>query len=56
MDPVAQHPEFLALKAEVEQLLAVEHVEVLQLICHDNPIPDIWQPMQKTCVGVEPGP
>jgi len=56
MDPVAQHPEFLALKAEVEQLLAVEHLEVLQLICHDNPIPDIWQPMQKTCVGVQPGP
>ena len=56
MAPVAQHPDFLALKAEVEQLLAVEHVEILQLICHENPIPDIWQPMQKTCVGVEAGP
>jgi TolB-like protein/Flp pilus assembly protein TadD len=56
MVPVAQHPDFLALKAEVEQLLAVEHVEILQLICHENPIPDIWQPMQKTCVGVEAGP
>ncbi len=49
---LAQHPEFLALKAEVGQLLAVEHAEILQLICHDNPIPGIWQPMNETCAGV----
>jgi tetratricopeptide (TPR) repeat protein len=49
---LAQHPEFLALKAEVGQLLAVEHAEVLQLICHNNPIPDIWQPKNETCAGI----
>ncbi len=50
---LAQHPEFLALKAEVDQLLAVEHANILQLICHDNPIPDIWQPMNETCTGAK---
>ena len=48
---LAQHPEFLALKAEVDQLLTVEHANILQLICHENPIPNIWQPMDKTCAG-----
>jgi tetratricopeptide (TPR) repeat protein len=55
LERLAQHPEFLALKAEVDQLLAVEHAQVLQLICHDNPIPDIWQPMSETCSGITPG-
>jgi len=49
LQPLAQHPEFLALKAEVDQLLAAEHAEILQLICNENPIPDIWQPMSETC-------
>jgi len=52
MQSLAQHPEFLALKAEVTRLLAAEHAEVLQLICLDNPIPGIWQPLSKTCQGV----
>ncbi|HLF29400.1 MAG TPA: hypothetical protein VI566_00030, partial [Xanthomonadales bacterium] len=52
---LAEHPELLALKAEVGQLLAAEHAEVLQLICHDNPIPDIWQPLNETCAGVASG-
>ena len=52
MQSLAQHPEFLALKADVTKLLAGEHAEVLQLICHDNPIPGIWQPLSETCQGV----
>ena len=37
------------------RLLAGEHAEVLQLICKDNPIPGIWQPLNKTCQGVVAG-
>jgi len=51
MQWLADHPEFLALKAEVSQLLAAEHAEILQLICDENPIPNIWQPMDSTCAG-----
>ena len=53
---LAGHPEFLAIKAEVQQLVDIEHAEVLQLICNDNPIPQIWQPMKQTCAGVTAGP
>ena len=56
MQSLAQHPEFLALKAQMDDLLAAEHAEVLQLICHANPIPDIWQPLAKTCSGAGVGP
>jgi hypothetical protein len=52
MQSLAQHPEFLALKAEVTNLLAAEHAQVLQLICNENPIPGIWQPLGETCKGV----
>jgi len=46
---LARHPEFIALKAEVDQQVALEHKNILQLICHENPIPNMWQPMDKTC-------
>jgi hypothetical protein len=26
---------------------------MLQLICFNNPAPGAWQPLQKTCEGVE---
>jgi tetratricopeptide (TPR) repeat protein len=55
MQWLSDHPEYIALKAEVNNLLAMERKEILQLICHENPIPDIWQPMNKTCAGVLPG-
>jgi len=48
---LADHPEFLALKAEVGKLLMSEHREILKLICDDNPIPNIWQPMSETCAA-----
>ena len=38
------------------KLLAIEHAEILQLICRDNPIPNIWQPMNETCAGTRTGP
>jgi tetratricopeptide (TPR) repeat protein len=46
------HPEFLALKAEMHQLVKLEQAKILQLICYNNPIPDIWQPLSATCAGV----
>ena len=46
------HPDFQALQFRMAQLLEVERAETLQLICHENPAPQIWQPMRKTCMGV----
>jgi len=51
-ESVRSHPEFQALQFQVARLLEAEHAEVLQLICHENPVPHIWQPMRKTCMGV----
>jgi TolB-like protein len=56
MQWLAQHPDFLALQAEVNNTLANDQAAVLQLICHENPIPNIWQPMRQTCAGVIAGP
>jgi hypothetical protein len=56
LQSMQQNPGFLALKSELNNLLADERSEILQLICHDNPIPDIWQPMKKTCAGLEAAP
>jgi tetratricopeptide (TPR) repeat protein len=50
------HPEFLSLKAEMHQLVMQQQGKILQLICHNNPIPDIWQPLSSTCMGVTAGP
>ncbi len=59
-EPVFQslqtHPEFLALKAEMHQLVMQEQAKILNMICHHNPIPDIWQPLSSTCMGVQAGP
>ena len=49
---LASNPEFLSIKAEVNQWLEVEHAQILELICLDNPIPDTWKPLDRTCLGV----
>jgi TolB-like protein len=51
-EPMAQHPEFLALKAEVKTLVEQDHREIVQMICQQNPIPDMWQPLAATCADV----
>jgi tetratricopeptide (TPR) repeat protein len=55
-DPIFENtrddPRFVALQDELDKILAAEHVEVLQLICFNNPVPDHWQPMPETCEGV----
>jgi TolB-like protein len=46
-------PRFVALRQELDTILAAEHDKVLQLICFNNPAPDNWRPLPKTCWGVE---
>jgi TolB-like protein/predicted TPR repeat methyltransferase len=43
--------EFTALQEELEAMLAIERTDVLQLICHNNPVPGAWQPLAATCEG-----
>lgn len=50
------HPEFLSLKAGMHHLVMQEQAKIVQLVCFNNPIPDIWQPLSETCSGVEAGP
>ena len=45
-------PAFIALEQELDAFIADEHDEVLQLICFNNPVPDDWRPLPKTCEGV----
>lgn len=56
LQSLSGHPEFAALRAEMQQFVDAEHAKVMQLICIDNPIPDTWQPLRQTCMGVTPGP
>ncbi len=55
-DPVFEdlqdEPGFIALRQELDDILAGEHERILQLICFDNPVPDEWQPLPETCQGV----
>lgn len=55
-DPIFEdlwgEPRFVALRQELDVILAEEHEKVLQLICFNNPVPDEWQPMPETCEGV----
>jgi hypothetical protein len=45
-------PRLIKLRQELDDILAVEHEKVLQLICFNNPAPDDWQPLPETCEGV----
>ena len=55
-DPIFEdlqdEPRFVALRQELDAILAAEHEKVLQLICFNNPVPDDWQPLPETCDGV----
>jgi TolB-like protein/Tfp pilus assembly protein PilF len=52
-DFVQSNPAILALGARLQSLLEAEHKEALNIMCHGNPVPDTWQPMARTCMGVE---
>ena len=55
-DPIFEdmrdEPHFVVFQQELDIVLAAEHDKVLQLICFNNPVPDNWQPLPKTCEGV----
>jgi len=52
-DGLRDDPRFAELRQQMEDRLAEEYEQILQLICFDNPIPDDWQPLPETCEGVE---
>lgn len=51
-DDLREEPRFVALRRELDEILAEEHDKILQLICFNNPVPDEWQPLPETCEGV----
>ena len=51
-DGLRQSPRFATVSELLQQILAKEHEQVLQLICFNNPTPDNWQPLPETCEGV----
>jgi TolB-like protein len=52
---LVDEPGFKALKAEMDDMLAIERENILQLVCFNNPVPGAWQPLAKTCEGIEKG-
>jgi len=52
MAAYVEDPEFQALASRLDAILEKEHRNTLQLICFNNPIPDIWQPLPETCEDV----
>jgi TolB-like protein/tetratricopeptide (TPR) repeat protein len=51
-DPVRNHPAFMAITSRIDKLLAEQNRRALVLMCHENPVPETWQPLRKTCLGV----
>jgi hypothetical protein len=41
--------EFQAVVDRLDQILSEEHGKTLELICSDNPAPELWQPLPETC-------
>ena len=56
MAPYIEDPEFQALAARLDAILEEEHRNTLQLICFNNPVPKAWQPLPKTCEGLDKAP
>jgi len=52
MAPYVEDSEFQALASRLDAILEKERGATLQLICFNNPILDIWQPLPETCEGV----
>ena len=48
--------EFLTLKLKLDENLAKEHEKALQMMCYNNPVPEAWQPLPGTCMGVDSTP
>jgi TolB-like protein len=52
-EEVRSDPRFVGIRQELDDILAAEHIKVLQLICFNNPACDHWQPLLETCEGVD---
>lgn len=52
-DDYREDSRFVTLQQGLDEILSVERRKTLEMICLDNPVPDDWQPMPETCVGVE---
>ena len=42
-------PAFAAIQAKYDKSVAKHRMEVLDLICNNNPVPNSWQPKAETC-------
>ena len=51
-EEMADDPQFIEVRRELDNILAVEHEKVLQVICFNNPVPEDWRPLPETCEGV----
>jgi hypothetical protein len=51
-EKMADDPQFIAVRNELDDIMVNEHKKVLQLICFNNPVPEDWQPLPETCEGV----
>jgi len=51
-DALRDDPGFIEVRKELDDIIAVEHEKILQLICFNNPSPNEWRPLPETCEGV----
>ena len=52
-DDLQADPRFAEVREELDSILELERVKVVQLLCVENPIPEVWQPLPETCEGME---
>ncbi len=48
--------EFMALELKLDAFLVTEREKALQMMCFNNPVSEVWQPLPETCEGVEESP
>ncbi len=52
LETLRSEPGFIDVRKELDDIVAVEHEKVLQLLCFNNPVPNEWRPLPETCEGV----
>ena len=52
LETLRSEPGFIAVRKELDAIIAVEHEKILQLVCFNNPVPNEWRPLPETCEGV----
>ena len=51
-DDLQADPRFDGVREQLDAILELERGKVLQLFCLENPYPQLWQPLPKTCEGM----